>query len=220
MSHEIRTPLNGILGFSELLCNVGLTDEKRSKYFHIIQASNLQLLRIINDILDISRIQTGQLSINKEKFSLNSLLDNIETSLQHEISSKNKSITLVIEKAFEEDKDEICTDRERLYQIITNLASNAVKFTEEGSVTIGYKQKNKSILEFSIADTGIGIPGEFLGSIFDQFRQVEEFASRKYGGTGLGLSISKGLVEVLGGYISVESEVDSGSTFKFTTKMK
>lgn len=218
MSHEIRTPLNGILGFSELLCNKGLNDDKREKYFHIIQASNQQLLRIINDILDISRIQTGQLSITKEKFQLNGLIGEIETWILHEIKLKNKKIEFIVHKGFADGEDKVNTDRERLYQVITNLINNAIKFTEKGSVTLSYAVKSKSILEFCVSDTGIGIPDLYLASIFDQFRQVEEFSSRKYGGTGLGLSISKGLVEVLGGYISVESEVGVGSTFRFTIK--
>ncbi|QQS52586.1 MAG: hypothetical protein IPM71_07590 [Bacteroidota bacterium] len=218
MSHEIRTPLNGILGFSELLCNKGLNDDKREKYFHIIQASNQQLLRIINDILDISRIQTGQLSITKEKIQLNGLIGDIETWILHEIKLKNKKIEFFVHKGFADGEDKVNTDRERLYQVITNLINNAIKFTEKGSVTLSYAAKSKSILEFCVSDTGIGIPDQYLASIFDQFRQVEEFSSRKYGGTGLGLSISKGLVEVLGGYISVESEVGVGSTFRFTIK--
>ncbi len=218
MSHEIRTPLNGIVGFSELLCNKGLNDEKREKYFHIIQASNQQLLRIISDILDISRIQTGQLSITKDKFYLNGLIGDIETWIRHEIKLKNKKIDFIVSKGFAEGEDSVNTDRERLYQVITNLINNAIKFTEKGAVTLSYSVKSNSILEFCVSDSGIGIPDEYLASIFDQFRQVEEFSSRKYGGNGLGLSISKGLVEVLGGYISVESEVGVGSTFRFTIK--
>jgi signal transduction histidine kinase len=220
MSHEIRTPLNGILGFSELLCNVQLTEEKKIKYHTIIQASNQQLLRIINDILDISRLQTGQISIEKTEFPLNDLIDEIESSSRIELEQNKKEIDLVFDKQFDNGGDTIYTDRERLYQVITNLTNNAVKFTKTGSVKVAYQLKNKSILEFSVTDTGIGIPGEYLGSIFDQFRQVEEFASRQYGGTGLGLSISKGLVELLGGYIAVESEEGVGSTFKFTIKAK
>jgi signal transduction histidine kinase len=219
MSHEIRTPLNGILGFSELICNSGVADAKKEKYFTIIQASNQQLLRIINDILDISRLQTGQISIYKTEFPLNKLIDEIEASMKIEIMQKKKEIDFIVSKTLSEGDDNVKTDRERLYQIITNLASNAIKFTEQGSVTIAYERKNKSVVEFSVSDTGIGIPGEYLGSIFDQFRQVEEFASRSYGGTGLGLSISKGLVELLGGYIAVESEENVGSTFKFNIKI-
>ena len=220
MSHEIRTPLNGILGFSELVCNAELADKKKKKYFNIIQASNQQLLRIINDILDISRLQTGQLSIEKTEFSVNNLMDEIESYLKVEIDRTNKNLELVITKNLDNDSDTICTDKERLYQVVTNLANNAIKFTEKGKVTIAYEEKASSVMEFSIDDTGIGIPGDYLGSIFDQFRQVEEFANRNYGGTGLGLSISKGLVELLGGYIAVESEPGVGSRFKFTIKHK
>ena len=218
MSHEVRTPLNGILGFSELVCNTNLPDKKKVKYFKIIQASNQQLLRIINDILDISRLQTGQLSIEKTEFSVNTLMDEIESFLNVELDRSNKDLKLVINKTFGSDTDTIYTDKERLYQIVTNLANNAIKFTDKGKVTITYQEKAASVMEFSIDDTGIGIPGDYLGSIFDQFRQVEEFANRNYGGTGLGLSISKGLVELLGGYIAVESEPGVGSRFKFTIK--
>ncbi|HBH47747.1 MAG TPA: hypothetical protein DDX98_03870 [Bacteroidales bacterium] len=220
MSHEIRTPLNGILGFSELICNTGLSDTKRERYFDIIQSSNQQLLRIINDILDVSRLQTGQILIEKATFPLNTLINEIETSMQLEIQQKKKEIDFVTKRGLKDGEDEIKSDRDRLFQVITNLVNNAIKFTDKGSVKLSYEKKSKSFMEFSVADTGIGIPDKYLESIFDQFRQVEEFASRKYGGTGLGLSISKGMVELLGGYIAVESEECGGSTFKFPIKIK
>lgn len=218
MSHEIRTPLNGILGFSELLIKPSIVAEKKNKYFNIIQSSSQQLLRIINDILDISRIQTGELSITKTEFGVNTLLSEIESSLYHDIEQKKSTVDFIVNYKLEKGMDRIFTDRDRLYQIVTNLANNALKFTHKGSVTVSYEVKSPSVMEFSVTDTGIGIPDEYLGDIFDQFRQVEEFSSRKYGGTGLGLSICKGLVELLGGYISVASEEDAGSTFKFTIK--
>lgn len=218
MSHEIRTPLNGILGFSELLIKPTTLEDKKVKYYNIIQSSSQQLLRIINDILDISRIQTGELSITKTEFGINLLLSEIEAALFHDVEQKKNSVQFIVNKSLEKNEDRIFTDRDRLYQIITNLANNALKFTHEGSITISYEAKSASIMEFSIKDTGIGIPDEYLGDVFDQFRQVEEFSSRKYGGTGLGLSICKGLTQMLGGYISVESEENQGSTFRFTIK--
>jgi len=220
MSHEIRTPLNGILGFSELLVKPGIQEDKKTKYYHIIQSSSQQLLRIINDILDISRIQTGELSITKIEFGVNTLLNEIEAALLHDIEQKKEKVSFEIKTTLEQGVDRIFTDRDRLYQIVSNLANNALKFTHQGKIIITYEAKSDSIMEFSVSDTGIGIPDQYLGDIFDQFRQVEEFSSRKYGGTGLGLSICKGLSQLLGGYIAVESEDGVGSTFRFTIKTK
>ncbi len=220
MSHEIRTPLNGIVGFSDLLSQDNISEAQRKKFLTIIKNSNNQLLRIIDDILDISRIETGQLTISFEKFSLNKLMDEIESYLRQQLNKRDKQIDISIYIQLKRGNDEIITDRQRLYQVITNLVNNSVKFTEKGKIEFGYKLIDDSTLEFFVSDTGIGIKQEDISSVFKQFKQVEDYTSRKYGGAGLGLSISKGIVELLGGTIFAESEFGKGSKFRFTIKFK
>lgn len=219
MSHEIRTPLNGIVGFSDLLSQDNLSPEQRVKFLAIIKNSNNQLLRIIDDILDISRIETGQLTISTEKFALNKLMDEIESYLRQELIKRNKQVDISMYMQLKRGDDDIVTDKQRLYQVITNLVNNAVKFTDKGKIEFGYKLIDTSTLGFFVSDTGIGIKQEDIVSVFKQFKQVEEYTSRKYGGTGLGLSICKGIVEVLGGTIHAESEFGKGSKFTFTIKI-
>lgn len=215
MSHEIRTPLNGIIGFSELLCLENITQKQKEKYAHIIKSSNFQLLKIIEDILDISLIETGQLSIVPKPFDLNQLMAKIKSYVDTEIEKKKKKIDCFVHVGLSGSEAKIIADEQRLYQSLTNLLGNAVKFTENGQINFGYKLKNDR-LHFYVSDTGIGIPEDMFQSIFLQFKQAEESFTRKYGGTGLGLAICKGLVKLLGGDIRVESEVNTGSTFSFT----
>lgn len=216
MSHEIRTPLNGIVGFADLLSQNDLTQQQKDKYIHIVKLSNEQLLRIIDDILDISKIDTGQITISTQKFSLNQLMTDIEAYLLQEIKKVNKNLKIKCIRHFEEGADFIDTDKERLYQVVTNLVNNAVKFTSEGRITFGYRLIDPTILEFFVTDTGIGIPKNMHESIFKQFQQGEDYLTKTYGGTGLGLSICKGIIELLDGEITVESEPGKGATFTFT----
>lgn len=216
MSHEIRTPLNGIIGFAELLCQNNLDENQKTKYIHIIKTSNSQLLRIIDDILDISRIEIGQLSISKKDFSLNELMQQLEIYISKSIEKSGKPIIASCHSNFEKDDYTIHSDLQRLHQVITNLINNAIKFTAEGEIDLGFTFISDSEMEFYIQDTGIGIPSNMHESIFKQFKQVEDYYTRAYGGTGLGLSISKGIVELLGGKITVESALNRGSTFRFT----
>lgn len=216
MSHEIRTPLNGILGFSELLCQENLPEESKLKYSSVVKASNTQLLRIIDDILDISRIETGQLSVSKELFHLNILFNELEVFVKQELKKRQKNLNVAILKSFPDDLDILLSDRQRVYQVLTNLLNNAVKFTERGKIEFGYLNNNSTSIEFFVSDTGIGIPNSEFETIFQQFKQVEDYTARKYGGTGLGLSISKGIVELLGGKIWVRSQIGKGSEFRFS----
>ncbi len=218
MSHEIRTPMNGIIGFADLLGKENLTVEKRDKYIKVIKNSAAQLLQIINDVLDISKIEAGLMTITPAMFNVNALMDELKLIFEQQLTEKNKSIMLVklkCKKELDDDKANIYSDRFRIQQVLSNLLSNAIKFTEKGSIEFGYSLQNNQIL-FYVKDTGIGIDSEHQQVIFERFRQVDIETSRKYGGTGLGLSIAKGLVELLGGSIWLESELGKGSTFYFS----
>jgi PAS domain S-box-containing protein len=216
MSHEIRTPMNGIIGFAELLGKTNLEDDRRVKYLTIINSSAHQLLRIISDIVDISKIEAGQMYINREKCDLPQLMSHMVQRFEMELKLKQKE-QIKLRNFSNNSPEYICTDQIRLEQIISNLLGNAIKFTEKGYIDFGYQfiPESNSVM-FFVKDTGIGIPEGQLKLIFERFRQVNNHASRKYGGTGLGLSISKGLVDLLGGKMWVDSEEGKGSTFYFT----
>ncbi|NOQ25194.1 MAG: response regulator [Bacteroidales bacterium] len=211
MSHEIRTPMNGILGFAHLIQENDIEVEKRNEFLKIILSKGNQLLQIINDIIDISKIESNQIVINYTDFSLNDLLD--ELSLFFSI--ENANVELKISKELTNYNDYIHSDYNRLTQVLTNLLSNAFKFTESGYVELGYKV-NKHDLYLYVKDTGIGVNKKDRKIIFDRFRQSDDSLTRKYGGTGLGLSISKGLVTLLKGTIGVESDGENGSVFYLT----
>ncbi len=216
MSHEIRTPLNGILGFSQFLKQSSLSDQKKEKYLDIILNNGKQLLNLINDIIDVSKIESGQLSINKKPFSLNKLFNQLNQLFTGDLYQKNKTdVKLIFNKAFEDGDDMIYTDESRLKQVLFNLLTNAVKFTTKGSIECYYTLKEKS-LHFGVKDTGIGISCENQQVIFERFTQADNSLTRQYGGTGLGLSISKGIVDLLGGKLGVTSEINTGSEFYFT----
>ncbi len=216
MSHEIRTPMNGILGFSELLNDETLSAEDRQKYTGIINSSGRQLLALINDILDISKLDYNQMAIDAHQFSLNRLLDSILISSEKEKSRLGKKhIGLELVKNLEDAQSYLETDELKLMQILQNLIGNALKYTTKGFIKFGYTVKENHLL-FFVEDSGKGISGEKLEIIFERFRQEEESNSRTYGGAGLGLAISKGLINLLGGSIWVKSEVKKGSTFFFT----
>lgn len=215
LSHEIRTPLNGIIGFSQFLKQKKIDISRQDKYLNIIHNNGQQLLLLINDIIDISMIDSNQLSIKKNLFRVNPVIDQLKANFEHLIQERNLHLEIKVSKAFQEGSDKIYTDDFRLNQILNNLVVNAIKFTQKGSIELGYEPKEQEI-EFYVKDTGIGIAPDAQKEIFIRFRQVDESATRSYGGTGLGLSICKGLVELLGGNISVESEQGKGSTFYFT----
>lgn len=215
LSHEIRTPLNGIIGFSQFLKQKTHSAEKQHKYLDIIHNNGNQLLRLINDILDISMIESKQISINKHQFRINALIDHLITNFDHEIKEQELNIKLKVVKGFPDEDDHFYSDESRLHQILGNLLDNAIKFTKKGSIELGYTIEN-SFIKFYMKDTGIGIHPKQQIEIFKRFRQVDESVTRKYGGTGLGLSICQGLVNKLGGEIWVESELKKGSKFIFT----
>jgi len=217
MSHEIRTPMNGIIGFSELLKDPKLPEEKRMHFAEIVIDSSRQLLNIVNDILDISQIETGKVSLLPEKVNINELIQILHAFFEPQAIIKK--LKLVISKPLKDEESLVVTDRTRLRQILTNLINNAIKFTSEGQVEFGYKV-SKDELEFYVADTGIGIPPEFKEKIFEPFRQANLEITNIYGGTGLGLTISHKLTEMLGGRIWLESNPGKGSIFYFTLPFK
>jgi signal transduction histidine kinase len=214
MSHEIRTPMNAIIGFSELLTFDYADESSRNEYINQIKNSGELLLRIIDDIIDISKIEAGEISLHIEYFDINATLDDITLQSMASISVTGKEILFSMEKGIESPAI-VRSDQIRIRQILGNLIGNAIKFTSSGSITAGYIHESGT-LKFYVSDTGIGIPTDKTEIIFERFRQGEESLTRNYGGTGLGLSIARHLVELLGGTIFVESETGKGSTFWFT----
>ncbi len=216
MSHEIRTPMNSIIGFSELLAKTsGLTGSK-AKYLDLIVSSGKSLLNLINDIIDISKIEAGRLKVKPRKSPLNPMMNEIYIS-QYQINNiKEKGIGFTVKNSVESDEFQIETDPFRFKQVINNLITNAMKFTDKGFIEFGYRFNTPEELLFYVKDTGQGMPKEKLDVIFERFGQIEQKGDKNQQGTGLGLAISKKLVELLGGKMWVESEEGKGSTFFFT----
>ncbi|HEX2934694.1 MAG TPA: PAS domain S-box protein [Bacteroidales bacterium] len=212
MSHEIRTPMNGILGFVEMLSRENISTDKRKHYADIIIQSTQQLLSIVNDILDLSKIETGQIQISNEIVSLNHLFDEVYMMFRPKAAEKGIELKNLLDHS---GVLMVRTDRMRLTQVMTNLVSNALKFTKEGHIHFGTELVDDQ-LQFSVEDTGIGISYENQHRLFGRFQQANDDISRYYGGTGLGLAISKSLVELLGGSIWFTSEPQKGTTFFFT----
>jgi PAS domain S-box-containing protein len=221
MSHEIRTPMNGILGFSDLLKEPELTGDKQQRYIRIIEKSGARMLNIINDIVDISKIETGLMEVHLEESNINEQIEYIDTFFKPEV--EGKGMKLFFKNSLPSKEAIINTDREKIYAILTNLVKNAIKYTNEGSIEFGYNLKMESptkVLEFFIKDTGIGISKDRQEAIFERFIQADITDKMALHGAGLGLSISKAFVELLGGKIWVSSEKGKGSTFYFTIPYK
>ncbi len=213
MSHEIRTPLNGIIGFSNLLKESNLLEQEVKEYTSIISQSGKRLLEIINNVLDISKIETGQMSVHNADFSINSTITKLFTFFSPLASTKN--IKLNNKTLSVNSNIQIISDETKINQILTNLINNAIKFTYKGSIDVGFEIISGKIL-FFVKNTGIGIAAEYHSKIFERFTQVDLKTTRGYEGAGLGLAISKGLVEMLGGKMWFESIEGIGSTFYFT----
>ena len=215
MSHEVRTPLNAIIGFSKMLDKPELSPDKRKNFTSIVINSSNQLLSIVNDVLTISSLETKQETVNLQNVCINTIVLDLFSIFK--VQSLNKNISIYVQHELTDKESQIFTDKTKVNQILTNLLSNALKFTHEGYVEFGYKMKHpEEQLEFYVKDTGIGIKAVHLDAIFERFRQADLSTSRVYGGTGLGLAISKSFVELLGGRIWVDSVVGEGSTFYFT----
>ncbi len=217
MSHEIRTPMNAILGFSKLLADPAADTDTRGKYAGYITSSANNLLKLINDILDVAKIEAGQLAIRKKVVNIHSEMDELlEEFKQQRREMKKDQIDLRLSLGSDSEDLLIITDQLRFRQIFTNLLGNAMKFTNEGYIEFGYTIKDERTLEFYVKDTGAGIPEDKKRLIFSRFGQVINDEVKHPGGTGLGLSITKHLVERLGGKISLKTEKNEGSLFYFT----
>jgi PAS domain S-box-containing protein len=220
MSHEIRTPMNAIMGIADLLAKTALSPEQ-DKYVQIFRRAGDNLLNLINDILDLSKVEASQLELERTGFSLNDLLEKVTEMVA--VRAHEKGLALVCEIAPNVPTD-LVGDSTRLRQVLLNLLGNAIKFTESGEVALRVTPDADSsvptALRFTISDTGIGIPGEKLGRVFERFTQADSSTTRRFGGSGLGLTISKRLVELMGGRIWAESTVGKGSVFSFAVPLE
>lgn len=212
ISHEIRTPMNSIIGFSELLRDGKSGETEKNQYLSMIAKGSDQLLNIVNEVLDISLIETGNISVNKQKLYLNDLLEEIFLSFKPLIK---KDISFSLTKGLPDEKSVIITDTVKVRQVLNNLINNAIKFTDSGYIKFGYSLEENT-LRFCIEDTGIGIDADYHNKVFERFRKIGNGDNRLYEGVGLGLAICKGNVDLLKGKIWIESDRGSGSRFFFT----
>jgi signal transduction histidine kinase/CheY-like chemotaxis protein len=220
MSHEIRTPMNAVIGFTNLLQELSPTPEQ-AEYLKLLKFSAENLLVLINDILDFNKIEAGKIEFEEADYNLKDLINNIRLSLSQNANEKN----IKVEFFFDNNLPPMVKgDSTRFGQILTNLINNAIKFTHEGSVTIraslNSRLADRTVIDFEVADTGIGIEEEKLEHIFESFTQAAADTTRKFGGTGLGLAITRKLLEMMGSEINVKSEFGKGSVFYFTLSMK
>ncbi len=216
ISHEIRTPINAIMGMTYIL-GQSLKDEKQKKQVQSIETASNSLLRLINDILDKSKIDVGKLEIVKSNFNLLNIINNIKTIFNNKIEQKGLELKIIYDKNLPIN---LVGDSLRLEQILTNLITNAIKFTNKGYIELNIEQTKQNRFRFSIIDTGIGISQEQIDKVFRPFTQGDSSTTRKFGGTGLGLSICKELVELMNGSISIQSQINKGSSFIFEVDLE
>lgn len=213
ISHEIRTPLNAIIGTLNLLKSENL-NEKQLEYLKTTDYASDKLLTLLTNVLDVEKIKANKIQVENLHFNLGALLNNLHNAFTFDTQSKNNDLKFVVDKNIPQN---LYGDETKLYQILINLLNNAVKFTKNGHISLHVKQEQQKAdscrIRFEISDTGIGIPKDKIESIFNPFQQAETSITRRFGGTGLGLSIAKDLVALLGGTLSVESEVGEGTTF-------
>lgn len=220
MSHEVRTPLNVIIGFSDLLHDEKLDNKTRNEYIDMVTSNSHSLLNLINDIIDISKIEAGQLRISETSCNLNNLLAQLKQWIDKDKFVKGKAkLEIKLSTSLSENESYILIDDGRFKQVMINLLSNALKFTHEGSIEFGYIVSGNE-LQFFVKDTGIGISNNNIEKVFERFKQADDSTSRQYGGTGLGLAITKAIVKLMGGEITLKSEINKGSVFSFVLPYK
>jgi CheY-like chemotaxis protein len=209
--------MNGILGFSQLLLRGNQSKEKTDRFLDIIYNNSKQLLSLINDIIDISKIESGQITVYNTETNLNFICNDLVKIFESELEKHNKQhINFDFDKKLPDSESVIYCDGNRITQVLTNLISNAIKFTDFGSIKFGYSRTvDNNYIEFYVKDTGIGIDKNNLELIFERFKQADDRINRKYGGTGLGLTISRQLAELMGGKLWAESMPGKGSIFRF-----
>lgn len=219
LSHEIRTPMNAINGFTELILNTKISESEKIEYLNVIEKSGKNLVGIIEDLIEMSKIESNQLTPNLNIINLDSLVTELYETVK--VTINNKDIDFKLIKSKKPAQFNIITDDIKLKQVILNLLTNAIKFTEQGSVTFGFEiDEKKELINFMVKDTGLGIDEENHKYIFDRFKRVDSDISIKVGGLGLGLAISKAYIDLLGGEINLESKAGEGSTFYFSIPLK
>jgi signal transduction histidine kinase len=222
VSHEIRTPLNAIVGFLNILnSDRNFKPESHDKYVKLINSNSARLVKLIDGIIDIAKIEVGQLTLLHTPLHVNNLMDELKIFFDTSLYTNGKeNIELVLDDSAHLDSCVASIDAMRLRQILDNLLENAIKFTEKGFIRFGYRQPSPDMLEFFVEDSGIGLSHDQLEVIFERFRQTELTNTRFYGGIGLGLTISRSLVQLMGGKMWVESTKDRGAAFYFTVPYK
>lgn len=221
MSHEIRTPLNAIMGFCNLVADPGVEPAEKAQFINIINQNIDALLELINDIFDIAQVESGSMEIEEEACNINDLLSAIQTYFNFEKGTVGKdNLQVKLNRANKDSEFSILTDKYKLRRTISNLVENALKYTEEGSIEIGYIYADSGMIEFFVKDEGIGFEQDKADVIFKSFRQVDDSSTRKYGGLGLGLTVAQKFTELMGGELWAESEPGKGSIFYFTIPYK
>lgn len=217
MSHAVRTPMNAIIGFSELIGMEGISDQKKLEFTRIINEKGHQLLALIDDIIEISKLESGKLELNYSQINLDDFLNEVfAATLQKKLKSGKELVELILEKNPLEEYGSISTDPGRLQQILNNLLAFSLRNTSKGTVKFGYNIKDAKVVEFFVQDTGIGLIQDDIKHLFDYFWQFEDITHQRLSGIGLGLTISKNLIEAFGGKILVSSELNKGIEFYFT----
>ncbi|MCG8580178.1 MAG: ATP-binding protein [Bacteroidales bacterium] len=215
MSHEVRTPLNSIMGFTELMSDEQLSADERKEFHNIVKASSSELLNLLNDIMEFSKIESGLIKLNNTLINPHDIIQEISEYASAQLIN-NTQLQFVINEPIGLDKfPELSSDKDRIKQVLRHLIDNAIKFTYNGTITLSYQYRLDNSIEFIVADTGIGIPQHKIPNIFHKFRQANDDNSRDFGGAGLGLSICKHLANVLGGFLWVSSVENHGSEFHF-----